>query len=85
MRIMETGNIWFFENGEISGSSDTRNAVISEIRVDFPLPSFPQELSVPNIVEQSNNIWMTNHLMMMPKSLNIGVEEASLEVSLMFS
>ncbi|KAL1565130.1 hypothetical protein AAHA92_07386 [Salvia divinorum] len=69
MRIVETGNARFFENGEISGSSNTRNAVISEIRVEFPLPLFSQELSVPNIVEQPNNI---EHLNDQP--LNVDAE-----------
>uniref|UniRef100_A0A2N9IH71 Integrase catalytic domain-containing protein n=1 Tax=Fagus sylvatica TaxID=28930 RepID=A0A2N9IH71_FAGSY len=38
MRIVETGNARFLENGEISGSDVSRNVVIEEVRVPIPIP-----------------------------------------------
>ena len=36
MRIVETGNAIFLENGEISGSNEPRKVDVKEIRVDIP-------------------------------------------------
>ena len=33
MRIVETGNVRFIENGEISGSNNLRNVDIQEVKV----------------------------------------------------
>jgi len=38
-RIIETGNAWFIENGETSGSEASRNVEIKEVRVQVPIPS----------------------------------------------
>ena len=37
MRIVETGNARFIENGEISGSTVPREVEIKEVRVQVPL------------------------------------------------
>jgi len=38
-RIVESGNVWFIENGETSGSEASRNVEIKEVRVQVPIPS----------------------------------------------
>ena len=60
MRIVETGNARFFENSEISGSSETRNVVVDEIRVELSIPSIPSDLIVLTIVESPNDIEKLN-------------------------
>ena len=47
VRIVETGNARFLENGEIGGSNEPRKVDIEEIRVDIPPPFLPQEIIVP--------------------------------------
>ena len=47
MRIVETGNARFLENGEISGSNEPRKVNVEEIRVDIPPFFLPQEIIVP--------------------------------------
>ncbi|RVW83183.1 Retrovirus-related Pol polyprotein from transposon TNT 1-94 [Vitis vinifera] len=52
VRIVETGNARFLENGEINGSNEPRKVDIEEIRVDIPPPFLPQEIIVPQPVQQ---------------------------------
>ena len=52
MRIVETGNARFLENGEISGSNEPRKIDVEEIRVDIPPLFLPQEIIVPQPVQQ---------------------------------
>ena len=52
VRIVETGNARFLENGEISGSNEPRKVDVEEIRVDIPPLFLPQEIIVPQPVEQ---------------------------------
>jgi hypothetical protein len=56
MRIVETGNARFIENGEISGSDNLRNVDIQEVRVQVPMPITSNKIVVPIVVEQPNNI-----------------------------
>uniref|UniRef100_A0A2N9I6A1 Integrase catalytic domain-containing protein n=1 Tax=Fagus sylvatica TaxID=28930 RepID=A0A2N9I6A1_FAGSY len=56
MRIVETGNARFLENGEISGSDVSRNVVIEEVRVPIPIPVTSKEIVVSPVVEQYDNI-----------------------------
>ena len=53
---METGNARFIENGEISESDNLWNVNVQEVRVQVPLPITSNEIVVPTIVEQPNNI-----------------------------
>ena len=55
MRIVETGNARFLENGEISGSNEPREVDVEEIRVDIPPLFLPQEIIVPQPVQQEEN------------------------------
>ena len=55
-RIMETGNAKFIENDEISGSDNLQNVDVQEVRVQVPLPITSNEIVVPTIVEQPNNV-----------------------------
>ncbi|RVX15068.1 Retrovirus-related Pol polyprotein from transposon TNT 1-94 [Vitis vinifera] len=52
VRIVETRNAKFLENGEISGSNEPRKVDIEEIRVDIPPPFLPQEIIAPQPVQQ---------------------------------
>ena len=52
VRIVETGNARFVENGEISGSNEPRKVDVEEIRVDIPPLFLPQEIIVPQPVQQ---------------------------------
>ena len=52
MRIVETGNARFLENGEISGSNELKKVDVEEIRVDIPSLFLPQEIIVPQPVQQ---------------------------------
>ncbi|RVW63464.1 Retrovirus-related Pol polyprotein from transposon TNT 1-94 [Vitis vinifera] len=52
VRIVETGNARFLENGEINGSNEPRKVDIEEIRVDIPPPFLPQEIIIPQPVQQ---------------------------------
>ena len=54
MRIVETENARFFENGEISGNTIPRNVVVDEISVELPLPLLHNDLIVPTVVEPLN-------------------------------
>jgi len=55
-RIVETSNARFIENGEISGCDNLRNVDIQEVRVQVPLLITSNEIVVPTIVEQPNNV-----------------------------
>ena len=50
VKIVETGNARFLENGEISGSSEPRKVDIKETKVDIPPPFLPQEIIAPQPV-----------------------------------
>ena len=52
VRIVEIGNAIFLENGEISGSNEPRKVDVEEIRVDIPPLCLPQEIIVPQPVQQ---------------------------------
>ena len=52
VRIVETDNARFLENGEISGSNEPRKVDVEEIRVDIPPLFLPQEIIVPQPVQQ---------------------------------
>ena len=53
MRIVESGNAKFLENGKISGSEKSRriNFDIEEIQVNSPISSPVREIVVPQINE----------------------------------
>ena len=55
-RIVETGNTRFIENGEISGSDNLQNVAFQEVSVQVLLPITSNEIVVPTIVEQPNNV-----------------------------
>lgn len=50
-RIVETGNARFLENGEISGSGESRKVNLEEIRVDIPPPFPTREIVVPQPIQ----------------------------------
>ena len=52
VRIVETDNSRFLENGEISGSNEPRKVDVEEIRVDIPPLFLPQEIIVPHPIKQ---------------------------------
>ena len=52
VRIVETGNAKFLENGEIGGSNEPRKVDVEEIRVDIPPLFLPQEIIVPQPIQQ---------------------------------
>ena len=56
MRIVETGNARFIEHGEISGSDNLRNVDVQEVKVQVPLPITSNEIVVPTIIKQPNNV-----------------------------
>ncbi|XP_028124521.1 uncharacterized protein LOC114321552 [Camellia sinensis] len=53
MRIVETGNARFLENGEISGSEKTRVVNFEEIRVDMPTFDPYRKIVVPQTIPQA--------------------------------
>ena len=53
-RIVETGNARFIENGETSGSSESRGMNIKEIRVEDSSPVVPTQVVIPVVGVQSN-------------------------------
>jgi len=58
--IVETKNVWFIENGEISGSEASRNVEIKEVKVQVPLTSTStSRIVIPHVV---------NHTMMAKKN-----------------
>ncbi|RVW63029.1 Retrovirus-related Pol polyprotein from transposon TNT 1-94 [Vitis vinifera] len=75
VRIVETGNARFLENGEISGSNEPRKVDIEEIRVDIPPPFLPQEIIVPQPVQQVEDNEQNNRDGSLPLE-NIAIENA---------
>ncbi|RVW22816.1 Retrovirus-related Pol polyprotein from transposon TNT 1-94 [Vitis vinifera] len=75
VRIIETGNARFLENGEISGSNEPRKVDIEEIRVDIPPPFLPQEIIVPQPVQQVEDNEQNNRDGSLPLE-NIAIENA---------
>ncbi|RVW86375.1 Retrovirus-related Pol polyprotein from transposon TNT 1-94 [Vitis vinifera] len=75
VRIVETGNARFLENGEISGSNEPRKVDIEEIRVDIPPPFLPQEIIVPQPVQQVEENEQHNRDGSLPPE-NIAIENA---------
>ncbi|KAL6323845.1 hypothetical protein AAG906_005840 [Vitis piasezkii] len=73
VRIVETGNARFLENGEISGSNEPRKVDIEEIRVDIPPPFLPQEIIVPQPVQQVEDNEQNNRDGSLPLE-NIAIE-----------
>ena len=55
MRIIETRNARFIENGDISGSVDPRKVEIKAVRVQVSLPITSSQV-VPIVVEQFDNL-----------------------------
>lgn len=53
-RIVETGNARFIENGETSGSSESRGVNIKEIRVEDSSPVVPTQVVIPVVGVQPN-------------------------------
>ena len=68
MRIVETGNARFLENGEISGSDESRREILEEVRVDVLPPSplrvivAPQHPQNVEANEQHNGINSPLHM-----------------------
>ena len=52
VRIVETGNARFLENGKISVGNEPKKVDVEEIRVDIPPLFSPQEIIVPQPVQQ---------------------------------
>ncbi|WJZ82589.1 hypothetical protein VitviT2T_002334 [Vitis vinifera] len=75
VRIVETGNARFLENGEISGSNEPRKVDIEEIRVDIPPPFLPQEIIVPQPIQQVKENEQHNRDSSLPPE-NIAIENA---------
>ena len=75
VRIVETGNARFLENGEISGSNEPRKVDVEEIRVDIPPLFLPQEIIVPQPVQQVEENEQHNRVGSLPPE-NIAIENA---------
>ena len=75
VRIVETGNARFLENGEISRSNEPRKVDVEEIRVDIPPLSLPQEIIVPQPVQQVEENEQHNRDGSLPLE-NIAIENA---------
>ena len=75
MRIVETDNAIFLENGEISGSNEPRKVDVEEIRVDIPPLFLPQEIIVPQHVQQVEENEQHNRDGSLPPE-NIAIENA---------
>ena len=73
VRIVETGNARFLENGEISGSNEPRKVDVEEIRVDIPPLFLPQEIVVPQPVQQVEENEQHNRVGSLPLE-NIAIE-----------
>ncbi|RVW26828.1 hypothetical protein CK203_111491 [Vitis vinifera] len=72
VRIVETGNARFLENGEISVSNEPRKVDIEEIRVDIPPPFLPQEIIVPQPVQQVEEM---SNIIEMESDFDIGIRK----------
>ena len=75
VRIVETGNARFLENGEISGSNEPRKVDVEEIRVDIPPLFLPQEIIVSQPVQQVEENEQHNRVGSLPPE-NIAIENA---------
>ena len=75
VRIVETSNARFLENGEISGSNEPRKVDVEEIRVDIPPLFLPQEIIVPQPVQQVEENEQHNRVGSLPPE-NIAIENA---------
>ena len=75
VRIVETGNARFLENGEISGSNEPRKVDVEEIRVDIPPLFLPQEIIIPQLVQQVEENEQHNRDGSLPPE-NIAIENA---------
>ena len=73
MRIVETGNVGFLENGEISRSNEPRKVIFEDIRVDIPQPLLPQEIIVSQPVQQGEENEQHNRDGSLPPE-NIAIE-----------
>ena len=54
MRILESGNARFIENGNISGSSESRNIEIKETLMETSTSNVPSQVVVPVTVAQTH-------------------------------
>ena len=75
MRIVETDNARFLENGEISGNNKPRKVDIEEIRVDIPPSFLPQEIIAPQPIQQVEEHEQHNRDGSLPLE-NIAIENA---------
>lgn len=55
MRIIESGNAWFIENGQFSGSEKSRKVDIMETRGESSSPKESSQVVVPLVVVPSYN------------------------------
>ena len=55
MRIVETRNAMFIENGEISGSTVPRDVEIKEVRIQVPLACASSSKVISHLVFAPNN------------------------------
>ncbi|KAK9089019.1 hypothetical protein Scep_028101 [Stephania cephalantha] len=55
MRIVESGNAQFIENGQISGSEESRNVDIHEIQLKTHTSSISPQILVPHVVSRLRN------------------------------
>jgi len=55
MRIVETRNAMFIENGEISGSTVPRDVEIKEVRIQVPLACASSSKVISRLVFAPNN------------------------------
>ena len=56
MQIVETDNARFFEDGEISGSSQTQNMIVEETMIELAMYFIPSNKLDPIAVETPNDI-----------------------------
>ena len=75
MRIVETDNARFLENGEISGSNEPRKVDVEEIIVDITPLFLPQEIIVPQPIQQVEKNEQHNRDGSLPLE-NIAIENA---------
>ncbi|RVX22568.1 hypothetical protein CK203_012513 [Vitis vinifera] len=73
VRIIETGNAIFLENGEISESNEPRKVDIKEIRMDIPPLFLPQEIIAPQPAQQVEEHEQHNRDGSLPRE-NIAIE-----------
>ena len=63
MRILESGNARFIENGNISGSNKSRNVEIKEILVETSASNVPSQVVVPITAAQTPSNYGSNDIL----------------------